>query len=922
MNEVTDFSAATPGVASEDARYRPAVLKELNQAVESQRMPLRSKNYVLAALHAPRQDSRPRGLLKGRHPSQRMGVSFAIHHGWLGIAALERLERDPKVIIYFDEPPKIKVSCQKNNRKTSYLTAPTYAAVEAHRTVLIELQPEEKLRASEESGSGLYACNDGIWTCPSAQAYAASLGFEHEVWTETGFNRQQVSNLKLLNDYYVESSNVEPELLEATEAVRSAVLEIGAPTFDELLNHLGGHATVDDLFRSIVRAKVFVDLEGADLTRYSKVRVFSDPITLKASIEADAAIAKAATWSPAYARPLKVHEKVFWNGAIAEVVNVGPIGCTFRVDKTLTSLSHAEINDLGDSLRRLAGSAALQDARRADALDALVNVPSLHQAAAIARLKRIEPYLAGLATAPSSRTVRRYLAQYRVAEVTHGNGFLGLIPKYANSGNRVRRLGCDTVKTVNEVIEHKYADPRNLRRIHVYHDAALTCEEKGLPVPSYSWFCRHLKTLDQYKLKVAREGTKAAYPILPRRAPTDAELNVDIEPVRAWERAHIDHTEIDLETIFSETGENLGRCWLTVMIDHHSRRCLSWSISYEPPSYRAVLLVFRACVKRFGRLPDLVVIDGGKEFRSVYFESLCAFYSVKIVRRPARKPRYGAQGERFFGTENTMLLHNLTGNTQLTKNVRQMMPNVDPKKLAVWTLPDLYPLHERFFTEYEGMPHRELLMTPIQVWERSVAMFGTRPGRHIEYSEKFLLATCPSPDKGTAKVTASGVKINYFWFNSDVLFPLIGKQVQVKYEPYDLSTAWAYVNRRWVRLTSRFHRTLRGLTERELHMITEEYRQRRGKVEFKRLNDRKLILFLREIEKEEAFLLERKRAKELQRVLEIATNSEPPETESRANAGTSKDAQHESAPAGVDDDMAAEFAMDLDDADLTELDTY
>jgi putative transposase len=268
-----------------------------------------------------------------------------------------------------------------------------------------------------------------------------------------------------------------------------------------------------------------------------------------------------------------------------------------------------------------------------------------------------------------------------------------------------------------------------------------------------------------------------------------------------------------------------------------------------------------------------------------------------------------------------MFLHNLTGNTQVTKNVRQMMPNVDPQNLAVWTLPNLYPRYESFFELYDSMPHRELLMTPLQAWDRSIATFGTRPSRHINYSDKFLLATCPTTDKGTAKVTPAGVKINYFLYNSDVLFPLIGKQVLVKYEPYDLSVAWAYVNRVWVRLSSRFHRTVRGLTERELHMLTEEYRQRRGQVEFQRLNDRKLILFLREVENEEKFQLERKRAQELQRVL--GTIGAPlPLTPGTTKDGGADPAQHDGTPEPIAAETDNEFSLDLAGFTLTELDTY
>ena len=84
-------------------------------------------------------------------------------------------------------------------------------------------------------------------------------------------------------------------------------------------------------------------------------------------------------------------------------------------------------------------------------------------------------------------------------------------------------------------------------------------------------------------------------------------------------------------------------------------------------------------------------------------------------------------------------------------------------------------------------------------------------------------------------------------------------------------------------------------------------------MEFQRLNDRKLILFLNEVEKEEQFLLARKRALELQRVMGI-------------DAGSKEAQADESAPVADEtvgtDAPKDEFEVDLDDSDLVELDTY
>ena len=104
-----------------------------------------------------------------------------------------------------------------------------------------------------------------------------------------------------------------------------------------------------------------------------------------------------------------------------------------------------------------------------------------------------------------------------------------------------------------------------------------------------------------------------------------------------------------------------------------------------------------------------------------------------------------------------------------------------------------------------------------------------------------------------------------------------------------------------------------GLTERELFWITEEYRKRRGQVEAKRLTDVKLVRFLLEVENEEQFLLNRKRALELQRSLDVAP--EPP-----APAMASTEPQ---LPAlSESDDDPDDLNIDMGDVELEDLDTY
>ena len=74
------------------------------------------------------------------------------------------------------------------------------------------------------------------------------------------------------------------------------------------------------------------------------------------------------------------------------------------------------------------------------------------------------------------------------------------------------------------------------------------------------------------------------------------------------------------------------------------------------PRQRPTLL--RICVKRFGRFPHTLMVDGGKEFHSEYFDSLVARYDGIKKTRPGAKPRFGSVIERLFGTTNTEFVYN------------------------------------------------------------------------------------------------------------------------------------------------------------------------------------------------------------------------------------------------------------------------
>ena len=96
-------------------------------------------------------------------------------------------------------------------------------------------------------------------------------------------------------------------------------------------------------------------------------------------------------------------------------------------------------------------------------------------------------------------------------------------------------------------------------------------------------------------------------------------------------------------------GRILGRPWYTMLTDAFSRRLLAIFLTFDPPSYRSCMMVLRECVRRHGRLPQSLVVDGGKEFGSVYFDTLLARFECTKKTRPPAKARFGSVCERLFG---------------------------------------------------------------------------------------------------------------------------------------------------------------------------------------------------------------------------------------------------------------------------------
>jgi transposase InsO family protein len=376
----------------------------------------------------------------------------------------------------------------------------------------------------------------------------------------------------------------------------------------------------------------------------------------------------------------------------------------------------------------------------------------------------------------------------------------------------------------DRVINEVFCTPSRPNKRHAYDQLKLECENKFF-LPSKSWFYKRFSTRSKFKDTLLREGKRAAHKYEVFR-PGEPNENHGAFP---WDSCLTDHTLCDVELVCSETGESLGQPWLSILMDGYSRRILAFCLTFDPPSYRSLMMLIRNCVKQHNRLPGSLGTDNGREFMSQYFEKLTVFYGVTIKRRPPGKPRFGSLIERIFGTINTQFLHALAGNTQNTRNVRQLTKSMNPKGHAIYTLEDLHTMMSTYVFEiYDNRPHPALNCSPAEKFAEGIKNSGAREHRAIKCDEAFRLMTLPTTPKGTAKIQPGmGVKVfgSYYWA-AEMRSPHIeGKTVPIKYDPEDLGIVWVYLGDQWVQCRPSRKVNLERRTEKELKIAALEWRR-------------------------------------------------------------------------------------------------
>lgn len=319
----------------------------------------------------------------------------------------------------------------------------------------------------------------------------------------------------------------------------------------------------------------------------------------------------------------------------------------------------------------------------------------------------------------------------------NGKDAFALAEQHQRKGNRTSRYPIEVIEIAEDCIDRLYMRRERSTVQETTEDTVVMIARENkqrpsgqqLPQPTRRLIQRLINTIPAYDRYVARHGKVAAHRVFRSKL----KHLVTRKPLEA---AEIDHTKLDLFVIDDESHIPLGRPWLTICIDSHTRCILGIYIGFEPPSYltvgKCLKHAFLPKVNLQQSFPDIrhpweahgvmeqLFVDNGLEFHSISLEKVCFAFGVEIVYTPRKTPWFKGKIERFNRTINQGLSHGLAGTT--FSNIFDK-DDYDPAKHAVVTLSTLRLIINKWIADYyHQKPHRGLEnATPAAMWASSIA---------------------------------------------------------------------------------------------------------------------------------------------------------------------------------------------------------
>lgn len=419
------------------------------------------------------------------------------------------------------------------------------------------------------------------------------------------------------------------------------------------------------------------------------------------------------------------------------------------------------------------------------------------------------------------RTIQRY--KKKLAEA---NGDpKSLVPKWSSCGNREVRIGQVHLSYLIESIHDGKSDknhPSIEQCFQSYKDGFHEAKDHyGFydenPIERTSFYTYWSKEEFRDDDAYSKGGRRLANAEADSFDPTKK----TILATRPFAVAHIDHWNTDLHILvgYSKGKKITKRAWLTAMVDAYSGKVLALWLSFADPSKKACTMVIRDCVRRHGRVPEIIVVDGGSDFKSAHFLVMLATLGVTRCERPPEDPRFGKEVERIFKDFKERLVRGLPGFGISIEHARAVSAAFKAHRNAKLTLIDAFEVIEAYvFGVYNLRPKLGEVSTRLDMHEQGLRR-NPHSGKRVEWDLRFMIATSIEAPGNKYKLWAGrGIHVNDLWFTSPRLAAYRGfkKDISVRIEPYADSIIYVCIDGKWLVCTNTQVNLQLAMSERSL----------------------------------------------------------------------------------------------------------
>lgn len=732
------------------------------------------------------------------------------------------LEFDDSVIAFFPQPPSVhRRPIDKDGKVvTSQQYTPDMLVVRDDEIAIIEVRDEARLlKACNSNPHEFYIDEHDTWHCRSIEAFFADLGMRFELKANRQLPKLLVENTRFLDDYRNANSPNLPADIEAQ--LRKIIQEARSLRLQDLLAQ--GFQS-DHIYSAVAKQLLFVDLSKDRLADSHNLRLSSDRLIHQALRLADGPS------EPPLPVPgtmlVKVGTQIKFGGATYTVL--------FANDREVLAQDTAGNRTTFD-IQTLLEESGPDKALQVEGFRPGMNQPSLadYSPQALERaMKRFHDVTSQDSSIPA-RTMSRFKA--RIAHASSPvEALLALMDRVEDRGNKHARIPEKNLKLMEKAITERFNDPRGTSAKNAWETYKTYCEietQKGketiYPV-SYPTFCKYV---NRDASILMRKGKRATYQAKPIYYQLDrSEL---IHGAYPHDVVYIDHTVANIELTSPHHELNLGKPHLSLAIDGSTGQARAMYLSFDPPSASVVLMVLRDYVRRHQRLPRILALDNGPDFRSRELELFCHIYGIELRFRPPGQPRGGALIERLMYTTEMQMIADLDGNTRILKNdARLVTKSVNPKNHTTWTLPALYGALDQFlFEKYANQIHPAFGVSPNMKEQELLKNTGSRELKSVRFDENIMLLTCPHPPRRSRKVDLQrGVRIHGLYYNHPELTKLkAGSSVEVRMEPWNAGVVYVNTKNRWVAAFTNSSRWHCDRTTKEIEIaLREQERKAKG----------------------------------------------------------------------------------------------